>query len=98
MDQVVIQKPALKSIDRSLFAPSLDLVLAAVLLRVEHRMRAEAIGPAFEKLRPATGADFFNGTARRALDRDDIHAVDGSARHAICGGLAEQIGFSLGPL
>ena len=40
----------------------------------------------------------LDGTARRSLDGDDVHAVDRVAGDAISRGLAVDVGLGLGPL
>jgi len=76
-DIVVVDFPGLKrpvpeARDRVAFHPLFDLGLFAIELRIEHRMGAEAIGPAFEEERPAAFADRGHRPRARRLDIDHV--------------------------
>src|SRR6516165_8825636 len=76
MDHVVGFEPTFESHDRLLMPPSLDLGLVAIELGIEHRMRAQAIGAAFQEIGLAALAHRVDGTTRRGFDRNHVHAVD----------------------
>ena len=75
--------------------PVLDLGPVAIELRVEHRMRAETIGPAFEECRPATAADRRTDAPCRGFDGDDIHAVDDFGGNIVALRLDVDVGLRL---
>ena len=93
MNHVVGLKPSLEAHDRLLLPPSLDLGLVAVELGIEHRMRAQPIGAAFQKIGLAGFAHRMDRTARCGLDGDHVHAVDGFGGNPVARRLALDVGF-----
>src|SRR6516162_10596154 len=85
--------PQRETIDRIALLPVLNLRPVAIELRVEHRMRAKAISPAFEECGPATTADRRAGAPCCGLDGDDIHAVDDLRRDIVALRLDVDVGL-----
>ena len=86
-------QPPLIAHDRFLVPPDLDLGLVAIQLSVEHRMRAQPIGPAFQEIGLAGFAHGMHRPTRGSLDGDYIHAVDRLGSDLIARRLALNIGF-----
>ena len=86
-------EPALEAHDRLLVPPGLDLGLVAIELSIEHRMGAQAIGAAFQKIGLAALAHRMHGAARGGFDRDHVHAVDRFGCDPIARRLALDVGF-----
>src|SRR6516165_10908621 len=72
MDHMAGFEPTLESHDRLLMPPSLDFGLVAIELGIEHGMRAQAIGAAFQEIGLAALAHRVDGTTRRGFDRNHV--------------------------
>jgi hypothetical protein len=76
IEQCCVPQPRREQGDRIALLPLFDFGLVAIQLGVEHRMRPEPIGAAFEKL-GAIACPYARGrSARGLLDRDHVHTVD----------------------
>ena len=93
MNHVIGLQPSLEAHDRLLLAPSFDLGLVAIELGVEHRMRAQPVGPAFQKIGLAALAHRVNRPAGGGLDGNHIHAVDSLGGDPVARRLALNVGF-----
>ena len=84
--------------DRIAFAPLFDLGLVAIQLRVEHRMRPEAISAELDEERAAVGPDVVGTLLRRGVARDHVHPVDCEGRQLVRRRLGGEVGLRLGAL
>src|SRR6516225_9520684 len=85
--------PRSQPIDRIAMFPFLDLCPLAVELWVEHRMRPEAIGSAFEERGPGTPADSRADASGRGFHSNDVHAVDDFRRDIVALRLDVDVGL-----
>ena len=98
MQEPALNCPILEPDDRALRAPFRHLVLGAIKLGVEHGMGAEAIGAALQKIRFAGFGNGLQGTPRRRLNSDHIHAIHRLGRDRITACLGGNIGLCLGQI
>src|ERR1019366_5047245 len=77
VNYIVCLEPSMKSHDRALSPPSLDLGFITVELHIKHRMGAEPIGTTFEKIGLSGFTHRLDSPPRSGLDRDHVHTVDG---------------------
>src|SRR5207237_6989018 len=75
----------------ALLAQTLDLVLAAVKLRVARMVAVEAAGIDLDRAGPAAGTAALDGFARRLVHGEEIIAIDLDGRHAEAGGSAGDV-------
>ena len=79
--------------DRVALAPLLDLLLVPVLLRIGHRVAAEAVGLGLDEDRPAVLADGLDRLAEHLVGVHDVHPVAAHPGHAEALAALVQVGL-----
>ena len=92
LEHPAAQEPLGERVDRIALAPLRDLLLRAVLLRVGHRVPAEAIRDGLDEDRLAVLARAPDRFAHRLVGLDHVHAVAAQAGHAEALAAAMQVG------
>src|SRR6478735_7184550 len=87
-----------EGLERIALAPLLDLLLGAVLLRVGHRVAAEAVGDRHDEDGPAVLARAAECLRRDLVGVDDVHPVAAHPRHAEAVAALVQVGDGRVPL
>ena len=92
LEHAVVQQPLGERVDRVALAPLGDLLLGAVLLRVGHRVAAEAVGDGLDEDRLAVLARAPDRLAHDRVGLEHVHAVAAQAGHAEALAAAVQVG------
>ena len=92
LEDALLLELAREDLDRVVLAPLLDLLLAAVLLGVGHRVAAEAVGDRLDEHRLAIVARLLERLADHRVGVEHVHAVAAHAGHAEALAAAVQVG------
>ena len=92
LEHALAQQPLGERVDRVALAPLGDLLLRAVLLRVGHRVAAEAVGDGLDEDRLPVLARAPDRLAHHVVGLDHVHAVAAQAGYAEALAAAVQVG------